>query len=266
MVVQAIKLKNFHKKIELTLKETKEFYQEATVEAPAKAELIKEQHNLNYKRYRYNFKKFFATTINDSKIDYSLGDFVRKYEDLQRNLDMFLSFSPFILQLHDNCKMGIISKEFYIYIMLKFYASNYETIISFFIPPCNKLNFVKKKMLTPKGKTMSINTAGKCLKFLGEYDKPLYNYMNKIYFRELRNAIAHDSYWFIKDKIYYFDGKRRKRCIHLIKLLESLTRMGYTINNIQKTYAEFIIKCCEDILKQNLTEKQAKTLVKTTKV
>ena len=93
------KTAEFHEQLKLERSKLEEWHRKVTTESKKNSKQIKVDHNLKYRLHSYNFKNFFVNIINDSRIDYQLNTFIRKYGDIERNLNMlrFLSISPYFL-------------------------------------------------------------------------------------------------------------------------------------------------------------------------
>lgn len=235
-------------------------------EAPSKAKKIKEEYKLKYQYFRYDINKFFSKHINDPNINYTLNDFVKKYRDVQKTLDILKGLQDFFIELEEKSRSGEISREILLYFTLKFYASNFEVIFSILKPICDKINSAKKIRLDKKDKPKKIYTSGGCLIFLKQYDKRFFNYLDKIFYRELRNAISHESYYFNNERIIYNGDHNKKKWISDKNVFKLLPNIGLAINGVQRAFAGYTVKYCQTILKDNLNKKQSKDLMKTISV
>lgn len=217
----------------------------------------------NFKIHKYPFEKnFLMYTLNNKSIIYSITTLQTKRE---MALDPFKYFLPVILDLI-NMRLSIIKKSpivneyTYRYLLLKFYASNYDAVINYLKVYCNIINLNLKLLITKKNKVIEIKTAEQIFQLLAKYTPSFNGYLKKLLNQDLRNSISHETYKLdlnspIQNIVYPSQGKSVS--IPIAELFGYIVNLGYFYMTLYKAETSRDI-----IFLDNLLETYKLTLTK----
>jgi hypothetical protein len=145
-------------------------------------------------------------------------------------------------KISDLSQSEILSKKVYPFIFLHFYSSNYDSIINYVTPLAKEINKVKNyyKLVTKAGQVLDI---------FEKTDKRFYSFLRKFLFKDLRNAVSHNT-WELKGEWVFYKTDYAKGRINMHKVHEGLVNCGSFMNGIMCLQLEYELRFVKLFKKQ----------------
>ena len=213
---------DFLKKIEIDLKDYKSHFEESKLRLQHGILRMKEIHGIPDEMIRmsqYNLKKMYKLIINNKQINYSISHFFKDIELFSKRTDILRSAAFDIDRLESLVSSNQIKESTFMFIVLHFYAANFDHIINFLKPLAKEIQKTKKYTVTTKKgmKTLEVKNAQTVLEVFHKFRPSFYYYLCRFLDRDLRNAVAHEEYNVNIDEITY-KNKFIKKEIFLLNL------------------------------------------------
>ena len=208
---------------------------------------------------QYNLKNMYQLIINNRQIDYSINNFLKDIELFSERTDTLRSAAFDIDKLESPVSNNQIKDGTFMFIVLHFYAANFDHIINFLKPLAKEIQKTKKYTeTTNKGvKTLKVKKAQTVLEVFRRFRPSFYYYLCRFLDRDLRNAIAHEYYQVSSDGISYKNKFIKKRDFFIKSPL-----IGIMFNSFQAFEYENRIKIYEHIVKEKMSKQEIGHLLK----